>query len=249
MRRPAGVPRTAGLAAQLLDDRKVAEGLHRPDQRPVGVTKHTVTPAPTVSLIPEYPTSPVVSLGYEGMAASGAVAVDAVTSLLPAFGERLVSLMICISALGAVNGLIFAGARISFAVGSEHRAFKVLGRWNRRTGTPVRSLLLQAAVAVTLIIVLGSFVNTILYMAASVYSFYLATSMAVFVLRRKEPRAERPYKVAGYPWPTLVFCAVCAFLIYSAVAYRPLIAASSCVLLLAGYPVYRLTSRNLHPSE
>ena len=188
------------------------------------------------------------SLGYEGMAASGAVAVDAVSGVFPAFGGRLVSLLVCISALGAVNGLIFAGARISFAVGSEHRAFRVLGRWNPRTGTPVRSLLLQAAVSVTLIVALGSFVNTILYMAASVYSFYLATSIAVFVLRRKEPLAERPYRVAGYPWPTLIFCAVCAFLIYSAVAYRPLIAASAFVLLLAGYPVYRLTSRKGRPA-
>jgi amino acid transporter len=182
------------------------------------------------------------SLGYQGMAASGAVAVDAVSGLFPALGGRLISLLICVSALGAVNGLIFAGARISFAVGSEHRAFKALGRWNPRTGTPVRSLLLQAGVSVTLIVALGSFVNTILYMAAAVYSFYLATSLAVFVLRRKEPQAERPYRVAGYPWTTIIFCAVCAFLIYSAVAYRPLIAASSCVLLLAGYPVYRLTT-------
>ncbi len=184
------------------------------------------------------------SLGYEGMASSGAVAVDAVSGLFPASGGRLISLLICISALGAVNGLIFAGARISFAVGTEHRAFRALGRWNPRTGTPVRSLLVQAGVSVTLVLALGSFVNTILYMAAAVYSFYLATSIAVFVLRRKEPDVERPYRVAGYPWPTIIFCAVCAFLIYSAVAYRPLIAASSCVLLLAGYPVYRLTTRN-----
>ncbi len=184
------------------------------------------------------------SLGYEGMASSGAVAVDAVSGLFPAAGGRLISLLISISALGAVNGLIFAGGRISFAVGSEHRAFRVLGRWNPRTGTPVRSLLLQAAVAMALIIALGSFVNTILYMAAAVYSFYLATSLAVFVLRRKEPHVERPYRVAGYPWPTLIFSAVCLFLIYSAVAYRPLIAASSCALLLAGYPVYWLTTHD-----
>jgi amino acid transporter len=182
------------------------------------------------------------SLGFGGMAASKAVAVDAVSGVFPAFGARLVSLMICISALGAVNGLIFAGARISFAVGREHRAFRALGRWNLTTGTPVRSLLLQAGVSLTLIIALGSFVNTILYMAASVYAFYLATSIAVFVLRRKEPGAERPYRVAGYPWPTIIFCLVCAFLIYSAVTYRPLIAACSGVLLLAGYPVYRLTN-------
>jgi amino acid transporter len=180
------------------------------------------------------------TLGYHGMATSEVVAADAIGTVFPHLGGRLISVLVCISALGAVNGLIFTGARISYAVGAEHRPFRLLGVWHPRTGTPVWALLVQAAIAVILILVLGSFVNTLLYTAAAVYAFYLATSAAVFVLRRKEPQVERPYRVTGYPFTTIIFCAVCAWLIYSAVAYRPWIAASSGVLLALGLPVYWL---------
>lgn len=183
------------------------------------------------------------TLGYAGMAASEAVATDTVSTLFPNVGARLISALVCISALGAVNGLIFTGARISYAVGVDHRAFRPLGRWNPHTGTPVRALVLQGAIAVTLIVVLGSFVDAIIYTAASVYAFYLATSLAVMVLRWKEPHVERPYRVTGYPVPTLVFCAVCGFLIYSAVAYKPLISAVPGAILLLGLPIYLLTTK------
>jgi len=98
-------------------------------------------------------------------------------------------------------------------------------------------------IAVVLIVLLGSFVDAVLYTAAMVYSFYLATSLAVIVLRFREPDVERPYRVTGYPVTTVVFCGVCAFLIYSAVVYKPYIAATAFGILLAGLPVYWITSR------
>ena len=183
------------------------------------------------------------TLGHGGVATSEAVAADSIASVFPRAGGRIISALICISALGAANGLVFTGARISYAVGAEHRAFRVLGQWHPSTGTPVRALLAQGAIAVTLILALGSFVDTILYTAAAVYTFYLATSLAVIVLRLREPGVWRPYRVTGFPIPTLVFSAVCAFLIYSAVEYKPWVAAGSCVILLLGLPIYWLTSR------
>jgi len=183
------------------------------------------------------------ALGFSGLTGSEAVATDTVSTVLPQFGGRLISVLVCISALGATNGLIFTGARISYAVGAEHRAFRPLGLWNPRTGTPARALILQGVIAVALIVLLGSFVNAILYTAAVVYSFYLATTLAVIVLRWKEPGVERPYRVTGYPLPPIVFCLVCGFLIYSAVAYKPQIAAAAFGILLAGLPLYWLTRR------
>ncbi|MHC4942981.1 MAG: APC family permease [Planctomycetota bacterium] len=183
------------------------------------------------------------TLGYNGMATSDAVAADTISTVFPDVGGRLISALVCISALGAVNGLIFAGARISYAVGAEHRIFRLLGKWHPRTGTPIWALMMQAAIALALIVILGSFLDTVIYTAASVYAFYLATSLAVLVLRRKEPRTERPYRVTGYPVTTLIFSAVCAFLIYSAVVYKPEVAAVSCALVLLGLPVYWLFAR------
>jgi APA family basic amino acid/polyamine antiporter len=191
------------------------------------------------------------SLGYSGMAQSRAVAADTVATVFPIFGGRFISMLICVSALGAVNGLIFTGARISFAVGAEHRIFGFLGRWDARRGTPARALLVQGAIAVLLILVLGTFLNAILYTAATVYSFYLATTLAILVLRRKEPQVERPYRVFGYPVVPLVFSAVCAFLIYSAVCYKPKVAAISALLLPLGLLLYWISQRDktIHPPK
>lgn len=178
------------------------------------------------------------SLGYAGLTRSSAV-----TDIFPKVGARLISALICVSALGALNGLIFAGARISYAMGAEHRVFDWLGRWEPRTGTPARALLVQGGVAVALILALGSFLNAILYTAATVYSFYLATTLAVIVLRRKEPQVERPYRVTGYPLTPLVFSAVCAFLIYSAIVYKPRVAAICCLLWPVGLLLYWWSER------
>lgn len=173
------------------------------------------------------------TLGYAGLVTSQAVATDCVSTVFPEIGGGLISALVCISALGALNGLVFTGARISYAMGSEHRAFGILGRWHGRTGAPVWSLLVQGTIAVAIIVIFGSFVDTILYTATAVYAFYLATSLSVIVLRYKEPQAERPYRVTGYPVTTLIFCAVCAFLIYSAVSYAWDEKRGSLILLLA----------------
>jgi basic amino acid/polyamine antiporter, APA family len=156
----------------------------------------------------------------------------------------LVSVLICISALGAVNGLIFTGARISYAVGRDYGAFRWLGRWNVRTGTPVSALLVQGGVALALVGVLGSFANTLLYTAAPVYLFYLATTLSVMVLRHKDPATVRPYRMWGYPVTPLLFGATCVFLAYSAVVYRPQVALSALGLLLVGLPVFRVCGRS-----
>lgn len=191
------------------------------------------------------------TLGYLGLVGSEAVASDSISAVFPQTAGRLISALVCISALGAVNGLIFTGARISYAMGAEHRTFGILGKWHRLTGTPAWALLTQGAIAVSLIMVFGSFVDTILYTAPAVYAFYLATSMAVIVLRFKEPDVERPYRVTGYPVTTIIFCAVCALLIYSAVTYALAMAYISLVILfgalLAGMLVYRLELSYMKP--
>ncbi len=184
-------------------------------------------------------------LGYKGLATSQAVASTVVSTVFPSVGAKLIAALVCISALGAVNGLIFTGARISYALGTEHKTFGLLGRWHEGTGTPVHALLVQGVIAVVLIVGLGSFIDTLIYTALPVYSFYLATNLSVIVLRFKDPGVERPYKVTGYPVPTLIFCAICGFLIYSSVMFALRFIPKSFIVLTAiivlGLVVYWLT--------
>jgi basic amino acid/polyamine antiporter, APA family len=183
------------------------------------------------------------TLGFEGLKASDAVATDTVAAVWPQGAAGLISALICISALGAVNGLVFTGARISYAVGRDHRLFSRLGRWHPRLGTPAAALIVQGLIAVLLIIVLETFFHAVIYTAATVYTFYLATTLAVIVLRFKDPKRERPYRVLGYPVTPLLFAGVCGFLIYSAVNYSPMVALSACGLLALGWPLWHLSRR------
>lgn len=178
------------------------------------------------------------ALGFSGVANSQAVAADTIATVFPAWGGQMISALICISALGAVNGLVFTGARISYAVGADHRIFAFLGRWDPYTGTPVRALALQGVLACLLILIFGSFLELMLYAAAAVYLFYLGTGLSLVVLRWKEPGTARPYRATLYPIPVIVFCSVCAFLIYRAFLYRPIQSAAAIGLILLGFVVY-----------
>ncbi|MGD8440651.1 MAG: amino acid permease, partial [Holophagae bacterium] len=180
-------------------------------------------------------------LGFAGLAASDAVAADTVASVFPARASILVAALICVCAFGAVNGLIFAGSRIAYAMGKDHRVFAALGRWSVRTGTPVPSLAVQGALSVSLILVLGSFIDTVMYTAAAVYLFHLATSAAVIVLRYRDPTTPRPYQATGFPVTPLAFCLVCGFLIVATVDYRPILAFASFIVILLGVPAFWLS--------
>jgi len=159
------------------------------------------------------------ALGYEAMASSKAVAVDTVAIVLPGMASKVIGIIICISALGAVNGLIFTGARISYAVGTGHRVFQSLGKWHPRFGTPVAALVVQGALSLGIVLVAGSFIDTILYSAPAVWLFFVATGFAVFRLRRKDAALPRPYKVVGYPLIPILFCGACVFMLFSSLSY------------------------------
>lgn len=186
------------------------------------------------------------TLGYNGLATSKAVASDAIGTVFPVVGSRLISALVCISALGAVNGLIFTGARISYAMGEDHRLFRGLGQWNQRTGTPVPALAIQGLIALGVILVFGDYVQAILYTAAAVYTFYLGTTLAVIVLRHKEPGVERPYKVTGYPITPLISGVVWLVLIWNSINYaknfKPKSLIVLAVALALGVVVYIVTN-------
>ena len=185
------------------------------------------------------------ALGYAKMVASEAVAVDTLATVLPEAAGRAISVLICVSALGVVNGLIFTGARISYAMGADHSTFRGLGRWHPRFGTPVGALVAQGCLSLIIVLIAGSFVDTILYTAPAVWLFFLATALSVFVLRRKEPHTPRPYKTTGFPVTTAIFCAGCIFMIYNSVTYalatKPRSPIVLLCVLLAGALLYKLT--------
>jgi amino acid transporter len=187
------------------------------------------------------------ALGLAKMSSSQAVAVEMMGKVFPEAAGRIIAILICISALGAVNGLVFTGARISYALGVDHRSFRPLGKWHRRLGTPVWALLVQGGLSLAIVFAAGSFIDTILYTAPVVWMFFLGTALSVFVLRHKEPQVPRPYKVLGYPLVPLIFSACCIFMLCSSAAYAlnntPVSLLILGAVLLLGMIVYRFSSQ------
>ncbi len=166
-------------------------------------------------------------LGFQGFSDSKAVAADTVRPAFGPIGDKLISLMITISAMGALSAQIFTGGRIYYAMGKDHPLYAWLGRWNERTGTPVRSLVLQAAAAVVLIVVFGlsesekagAFEQIVAFTAPLFWGFFTMVGLSVFVFRAFEPEARRPFRVPLFPLPTILFCLMTVFMLYASIDY------------------------------
>jgi amino acid transporter len=115
------------------------------------------------------------------------------------------------------------GARSNYALGRDFSIFSPLGRWNEKAGAPINALLAQGAITLALVL-LGTlqrkgFETMVDYTAPVFWFFFLLTGASTFVLRAREPRAARPFRVPLYPLTPILFCAASAYLLYSSLAY------------------------------
>jgi amino acid transporter len=180
-----------------------------------------------------------------------------------------------ISALGAANGLIFTGSRVCSTLGADHPIFAKLGRWHPRLGKPVWSLATQAVITFAMIVGVGTVegryaLNTLLTSVGSkplaweghggfrslldcsapvFWFFFLSTGLSLFVLRFRDRGQERPFSVPLFPILPLIFCSMCAYMLYSATAYAGKLTLIAAVPVLAGLPLYWLSriQKEKHP--
>jgi amino acid transporter len=207
-------------------------------------------------------------LGSDGASASQQPAADVLALWLGPRGGQAMQLLVMISALGGVNGLIFAVARLHATVGQDHHLFAWLGRFSRGEA-PLASLVLQGAVTVGMILTVGTAAgqaainrlatavgfaaipwadfgggfSTLVSGSMTVFwLFFLLNSIGYFVLRVRDAKIERPFIAPGFPWLPLLFAASCAWMLYSAVSYAWLLIPVMSSPLLLGVPLY-LVSR------
>jgi amino acid transporter len=163
-------------------------------------------------------------LGLAGMASSQAVGADLIKAAnWGEPGAKLLSAMVATSALTSINSTVIVGARSAYSTGRDWPALGWLGQWHAASDSPRRALLVQAAIALVLI-VLGTvtregFSSMVDYTAPVFWFFFLLTGISLFILRSREPDAERPFRVPLYPVVPILFCAACAYLLYSSLAY------------------------------
>jgi amino acid transporter len=186
-------------------------------------------------------------LGLEGMARSNAVGADLLQRTAGPAGAQLVSVLIVLCALTSVNAAVFTGARAAYALGQDYRPLAFLGRWHGRAGTPTNALLVQGAIALGLVVAAGftrqGFETLVDYMAPVFWLFFLLTGVSLFLLRRREPRVARPFRVPLYPLTPLLFCVTSAYLLYASLAHTGAGAVWGVAVLAAGAVVLVMMRR------
>ena len=149
-------------------------------------------------------------LPIDAIAGSSFVASDAATQAFGFAGGGLIAALVMLSTFGTTNGNILATARVSFAMAQEKRFFHWVSEVHPRFNSPSNALLLHG-LWTSLLVVSGSFDMLTDMLVFVSWLFYGLSAYGIFILRRKMPDAERPYKVWGYPFLPAGFILFSAF--------------------------------------
>jgi len=170
------------------------------------------------------------------------VATAVMESAFGAIGARLMAAAILVSTFGCVNGMLLAGARVYYAMGRDGLFFHSVGNLGKRSGVPVNSLWVQWAWT-CLLCLSGSYGQLLDYVVFAVLVFYILTIAGLFVLRRTQPGAPRPYRAFGYPILPALYILMAAWICVVLLRYKPQYTWPGLVLVLLGIPVYLLWKR------
>ena len=178
-------------------------------------------------------------LGLEGIANSEAVGVDVMSATLGERGVVLIGLLVVLSALTSLNTTVFTGARSNYALGKDFQTLSFLGRWNGSKSAPINSLILQGVIAIILVIfgafTRNGFESMVDFTAPVFWFFFLFTGISLFILRKKYPNVQRPFKVPLYPFTPMLFVAFCGYMLYSSLSYTGIGSLVSVAVLIAGW--------------
>ena len=157
-------------------------------------------------------------------------------------GAALMAVAILLSTFGCCNGLILAGARVYYAMAKDRLFFRRIAEIHPRYRTPVISLIVQG-IWTCLLCLSGSYGQLLDYIIFAVLVFYILTIVALFVLRRTRPHAERPYRALGYPVLPAIYILMAVYIDIVLLRYKPQYTWPGLLIVLLGVPVYFFWSR------
>jgi len=187
----------------------------------------------------------VMPLNQIAFAPQDRVAVAAANVVFGHIGTYVIAVMIMISTFGCNNGLILAGARVYYTMAKDGLFFKKAGILNRNA-VPGWALWAQCVVAAILCLSgkYGDLLDMISFVAVF---FYALTVVGIFILRKKQPALERPYKAFGYPVLPAVYVLLAIIFCVALVLAKPTYALWGLGIVLAGIPLYYIALSNRDP--
>ena len=153
------------------------------------------------------------------------------------WGAVAIAVVVMISTFGCLNGMILAGPRLYYAMACDGLFFRGVGTLGERSGVPGRGLVLQAVWA-SLLTLSGTYSDLLDYVIFAALLFYVLTILGVFILRRKAPQIERPYRALGYPFVPALYILAATVMMAVLLVARPLYTWPGLLIVAFGVPVY-----------
>jgi APA family basic amino acid/polyamine antiporter len=186
----------------------------------------------------------VFALPIEKMKGVATVAEQASSFLFGTTAAGLISAMILISILGAMNGAIFVGPRVYYAMARDGLFFKKVGTVHPRFQTPGFALLLQAIWA-SILALTGTFEQLFTFAMFAGILFWALAAASIFTLRKKYPDLPRPYKAWGYPVVPWIFIIALSGILLITLVKKPVESLAGVGLMVIGIPVYYIWKRRI----
>lgn len=164
------------------------------------------------------------------------VAIAAANKIFPSFGTYVIAFLIMISTFGCNNGLILAGARVYYTMAKDGLFFKKAGNLNKNN-VPAWALWLQCVFASAWSLS-GQYGQLLDMISFVVVGFYMLTIVGIFILRKKRPDAERPYKAFGYPVLPVIYIIMGLSFCILLIIFKPEYTWPGLIITLAGIPIY-----------
>jgi APA family basic amino acid/polyamine antiporter len=153
----------------------------------------------------------------------------------------IMAVLIMIATFGCNNGLILSGARVYYAMAKDGLFFKATGKLNRKA-VPGTALVVQCVWA-SLLCLSGTYSDLLDYVIFAVLIFFVLIVSGIFILRRKRPDAERPYKAWGYPFVPGLYILVAAAIAVDLLVFKTKYTFPGLLIVLLGIPVYFIRKR------
>ena len=184
----------------------------------------------------------VLPLNEIANAPADRVAVAASNVIFGNIGTYVIAVMIMISTFGCNNGLILAGARVYYTMAQDGLFFKKAGTLNKHA-VPAWALWAQCIVA-GLLCLSGRYGDLLDMVSFIVVIFYILTIIGIFILRKKRPELDRPYKAFGYPVLPAIYILMGTCFCVLLIIYKPNFTWPGLIITLLGVPLYYLALRN-----
>jgi amino acid transporter len=189
----------------------------------------------------------VTIFGLQGLRQSSAPGADLMRHAFGGYGALLLSAIVVATASSTMNGTVFTGGRIYYALGQDLPLLRRLGRWDEQGQNPRNGILLQGIFALALVglgsITRDGFQAMVDYTAPVFWMFLLLVGIGLFILRWRNPTGERPFRVPLYPVTPIFFCLTCAYMLYSSVTYTGYGAMAGLAVVVCGIPLILLRSK------